>query len=537
MEQKQIDELEDSYKGEEFIDEEDFDDILSERQKAKSKRGRPKKAAELKADKNRGLSDNDERESVGESVKVTPLKEETKISSQKEKKISQKDQIDNSSEGPSFNPWDDEEEETGSKASTWKVITGILVVLLIISIFTHGFNFSGGVTGAAVADLSLSDAEQKALNYVNTNLLQPPFVAELKGSEDVGSMYKITLSVAGQEINSYLTKDGNLFFPQGFDTAKDLVATANTTTDADVDTVKLDISIDDDAVKGNKDAPVTIVEFSEFQCPYCGKYFRESYPKIIKKYVDTGKVKYVFRDFPLDFHPNAQKAAEAAECAGEQNKYYEMHDYLFENQDYLEIENLIGYAKDLKLDTAKFNDCLDSKKMEAEVKEDLADGKKYGVSGTPTFFINGKMLSGAQPYSVFEKEIKTALDAAEGEEDGESLLEEAPPEVEEESIEEPAGEEPVEEEPAATQTREFTINAKKWLFSPNELTVTKNDNVKLTIIPSELEFTFSLPELNVEKEIAGNTIIEFTASKSGSFEFKCSSCEDWRGMTGTLVVE
>lgn len=172
---------------------------------------------------------------------------------------------------------------------------------------------------------------------------------------------------------------------------------------------KVSVSAEDDAVLGNANAPVTIIEFSDFECPFCGKFYTETLPSIKENYIDIGKVKLVFRDFPLPFHPDAQKAAEAAECAGEQNKYWEMHDKIFENQNALSVANLKQYAKGMGLDSAQFNACLDSGKMASEVQKDLADGQGYGVSGTPTFFINGIELVGAQPYSVFDQLIKQAL--------------------------------------------------------------------------------------------------------------------------------
>lgn len=169
------------------------------------------------------------------------------------------------------------------------------------------------------------------------------------------------------------------------------------------------VSAEDDAVLGNANASVTIIEFSDFECPYCGKFFTETLPLIKQNYINTGKVKLVYRDFPLSFHPDSEKAAEAAECAGEQSKYWEMHDKLFEDQTALSVDNLKQYAKDIGLDSAKFNSCLDSGKMSTEVQKDLADGQSYGVSGTPTFFINGVELVGAQPYSAFDQVIKQAL--------------------------------------------------------------------------------------------------------------------------------
>ena len=167
--------------------------------------------------------------------------------------------------------------------------------------------------------------------------------------------------------------------------------------------------IDDDSVKGDKDAPVTIVEFSDYECPFCTKFYDQSLQQIEKNYIDTGKVKFIYRDFPLSFHQNAQKAAEAAECAGEQDKYFEMHDLLFEKGVSGGVNAFKQYAKDIGLNTKKFDQCLDSGAMAQEVKDDFAAGQQLGVSGTPAFFINGKLVSGAQPYSVFEQIIEQEL--------------------------------------------------------------------------------------------------------------------------------
>lgn len=172
-----------------------------------------------------------------------------------------------------------------------------------------------------------------------------------------------------------------------------------------------DVSADDDAVLGDPNAPVTIIEFSDYQCPFCQRFWSESLPLIKKNYIETGKAKLVYRDFPLGFHQYAQKAAEAAECAGDQGKYWEMHDTLFANINSLTINDLKGYAADLGLNTADFNKCLDTGKYTSEVQADLADGSAAGVSGTPSFFINGVQIVGAQPYSAFQQAIEAALAA------------------------------------------------------------------------------------------------------------------------------
>ncbi len=172
---------------------------------------------------------------------------------------------------------------------------------------------------------------------------------------------------------------------------------------------KIEVSVDDDPVRGSENAPVTIIEFSEYQCPFCERFFRQTLPQIEENYIKTGKVKYVFRDFPLGFHQNAQKAAEASECADEQGKFWEYHDKLFENQNALEVSSLKQYANDLGLNEVEFNNCLDSGEMASEVEKDFTDGSQYGVSGTPAFFINGIELVGAQPYNAFEQIIEQEL--------------------------------------------------------------------------------------------------------------------------------
>ncbi|MDA3836906.1 MAG: thioredoxin domain-containing protein [Nanoarchaeota archaeon] len=175
--------------------------------------------------------------------------------------------------------------------------------------------------------------------------------------------------------------------------------------------VKVDMKtiLDDDAVEGDENAPVTIVEFSDYECPFCARFYDQTLGQIRENYVDTGKVKIIFRDYPLGFHQNAQKAAEAAECAGEQDKYYDMHNQIFENGVEGGVDTFKQYAKDIGLDSGKFDTCLDSGAMAAEVAKDLADGQAAGVQGTPAFFVNGEFISGAQPYTVFETAINNAL--------------------------------------------------------------------------------------------------------------------------------
>lgn len=173
---------------------------------------------------------------------------------------------------------------------------------------------------------------------------------------------------------------------------------------------RLDVSVDDDPSKGNPKAPITIVEFSEYQCPFCKKA-RPIINEILETYKD--KVFYVFRDFPLSFHKQAKKAAEAAQCAGDQKKYWEYADLLWEHQGDQEPDNLKKFAKEAGLNEKKFNDCLSSGKYGEEIEKDIEAGSKVGVSGTPAYFINGIMLSGAQPVDKFKEIIDEELEAAE----------------------------------------------------------------------------------------------------------------------------
>ncbi len=177
-------------------------------------------------------------------------------------------------------------------------------------------------------------------------------------------------------------------------------------------TERKDVSADDDAVLGNADAPITIVEFSDYQCPFCERFFSGALPQIESNYIKTGKAKLVYRDFPLSFHQMARPAAMAAECVREQKGdavYYAFHNLIFENQADLSVDNLKKWAAGLKVNASKFNTCLDTEQFGAEVDKDFADGQSYGVSGTPAFFVNGQFISGAQPYNVFEQAIEAAL--------------------------------------------------------------------------------------------------------------------------------
>jgi len=169
-------------------------------------------------------------------------------------------------------------------------------------------------------------------------------------------------------------------------------------------------------VMGNKDAKVKVIEFADFQCPFCEQWFKTVEAPMIADYVKTGKIAFYWRDYPF-LGTESTDSANAARCANEQGKFWDYHDYLYNNQGQensgtFSKDNLKKFAATLGLDTAKFNDCVDNGKYSKDVATDLSDGQKAGVNGTPTVFINGVPVVGAQPYDQFKSAIDAALAAA-----------------------------------------------------------------------------------------------------------------------------
>jgi protein-disulfide isomerase len=171
---------------------------------------------------------------------------------------------------------------------------------------------------------------------------------------------------------------------------------------------KVDIAVaDDDHIRGDKNAPVTIIEFSDLQCPFCSQ-FHKTMQQVMTDY--KGKVRWVFKQFPLSqIHPYAQNAALASECAGDQNKFWEYVDAVYANQPQLSDSYITQVAVDLKLNKTKFDSCLSSKKYAGKVEADQSLGSKNGVNGTPGSFINGESVRGAVPYDTIKGMIDKAL--------------------------------------------------------------------------------------------------------------------------------
>ena len=185
--------------------------------------------------------------------------------------------------------------------------------------------------------------------------------------------------------------------------------------------VNMVLTLDGDPVKGDKSASVVLVEFTDYQCPFCARHARDTMPQIEAEYVKTGKLRYVTREFPLDsIHPQAFRASDAALCAGDQGKYWEMHARLFANQRALAPGQLASHAQAVGLDEAKFGQCLEGGTKAAKVRKDLADGAKAGVTGTPAFFIGvadganvkvTRTIKGAHPFASFKEAIDGVLAA------------------------------------------------------------------------------------------------------------------------------
>jgi protein-disulfide isomerase len=270
---------------------------------------------------------------------------------------------------------------------------------------------------AIVADMLLTEAAKKkgmtAAAYELEEVgkrVKPVTDAEVVAfyQANVNQMQGRPLEVMSPAINRYLTEQQRA-------TARESLITelrkAGPEVRVLIDAPRRQVEIEStDPSLGRASAPVTLIEFSDFQCPFCQRV-APTLKKIRETYGD--KVRIVWKDFPLtQIHPQAFKAGEAAHCAGDQGKYWDYHDRLFANQQQLQPEDLKKHAADLGLDAAAFNACLDSSKYGERVRDGVAQGTRLGVNSTPTIYINGRMLSGAQPYETFVSVIDEELSRA-----------------------------------------------------------------------------------------------------------------------------
>lgn len=224
----------------------------------------------------------------------------------------------------------------------------------------------------------------------------------------------VLLLVAAFLIGVLYTKVQYLEKGQGTTPATAQVPSQGTQPAAPAPGAKVNVSAGNLPLLGNKDAKVTIIEFADFRCPFCEKFFTDAEGQIIKDYVDTGKARFAFRNYAF-LGPASVVAANAAECANEQGKFWDFHNYLYKNQppesdtSLYVIDKLTPIAGQLGMNTDQFSSCLSANKYDKNVSADLADGQKAGVTGTPTVFINGISVVGAQPYSAFKTIIDQEL--------------------------------------------------------------------------------------------------------------------------------
>ena len=337
----------------------------------------------------------------------------------------------------------------------WKYSTVILLILLIGAIYFNGFSMPTTTSNDAAVD--------EAVSFINENMLMGLATAEVQDVTEEYGLYKVDLLITSasldveEEYTSYITLDGKLLFPTVVDLTELEGTVEETVEEAEEEVVEetadtIDLSgldLSDENVKGSTDAPVTMIVFSDFECPFCARAY-ETFVEVEETYGDSLQI--IFKNYPLSFHQYAQKAAEAGECANDQGMFWEMHDMMFENAGALTVDDLKSYASAIGLDTDTFNACLDSDEKADEVTADMNEGIALGISGTPTFIINGEMLVGAQPYEAFETAILSALDSVE-------VVEEAEEEVVEEAEEEVAEEPEAEEEPTEETAEEETTDA------------------------------------------------------------------------------
>lgn len=287
-----------------------------------------------------------------------------------------------------------------ARSGFWKWTTVVLLLIIVIGLYMNGFPAKG---------ISKDVASEKAVAFVNENLLVGFATADLVSATEEGDVYKVDINIASsfsnqtQNASLYISKDGNLLFPSAIDVSD--FQTEEKETENEEQSSLATESVED-PVLGNPDARLTIVEYSDFECPFCGQAYW-TMKLVLADYRD--QVNIVYKNYLHPKHTHAQKAAEAAECANVQGKFEAYHDMLFENQDKLNVEDLKKYAEDLGLDIKAFNECLDSGVMAEEVAADQEEGVSLGVRGTPTFFVGEQQIVGNQDFAVFKAAIEQEL--------------------------------------------------------------------------------------------------------------------------------
>jgi len=280
---------------------------------------------------------------------------------------------------------------------------------LVLAIYEARRNAIDEITGEKLIDM-----EAKTRGVETSALIDQEITSKIKSvtDADVSTWYDANKSrVQGASLDQVRVPIRNLLTQQRTAVAYQAFVDqlkAKTPVRITLEPPRQKVATTDSPAQGPSNAPIEVVEFSDFQCPYC---YRAT--PVVKQVLSTygNKIRFVYRNYPLPSHPNAHPAAEAAQCANEQGQFWAYHDRLFADQSKLSDADLKASAAALGLDATKFNSCFDSHKYKARVDADTQAGNEVGVNGTPAFFINGRMLSGAQPFEEFKKVIDEELAA------------------------------------------------------------------------------------------------------------------------------
>jgi len=270
-------------------------------------------------------------------------------------------------------------------------------VKFLFAVFAVIIVFSGTIS----SNQALSLAEDQVNSIVSSQGL----IATSTNISFENGIYKVLIDISQGELSKsadvYLTRNGKLMIV-GTVYETDSLQEGPSRTEFDLDGSELSI--------GNPNAPVTVIEFSDLQCPFCKKFYDSTLKDLKTNYIDTGKVYFVYKHFPLSFHPSAQIAGEATECANEQGVWYEYHEEIYNSQNGdFGVSELKQWAIGIVSDATAFNECLDSRKYSNKVNADMIEGQSIGVSGTPASFVNGILVSGAQPYESFKVLVDSEL--------------------------------------------------------------------------------------------------------------------------------
>ena len=284
------------------------------------------------------------------------------------------------------------------RENPWMVSTIVLGLVAVILLY---MSFSGGITGNVVSE---NIASEKLVEYLNG--LTGGGVS-FASSEDIGSLYKINVNYQGKEIPVYITKDGN-YFVSGISPITGNVANQEQTQASQPTNEPIEIDLKDAPIKGDTNAPVTILEFSDYECPFCGRHFSQTLPLIIENYVNTGKVRLVFKY--AQGHGTGQAAHLISWCLNDQNLFWEFHDLAFANQE--DVGNIVKMkelAQSLGADMNNLDECIDSRKYNYLLTEDSQMAISNGITGTPSFIINGQLIEGAVSFNEIKRVIDKSL--------------------------------------------------------------------------------------------------------------------------------